>query len=153
MKEKVCVHTSRDIRAIASQLVSVWIEIFRKEKASNGGLKLLRQPTGIDSLKNKCVQASGRPPLRTNHVSADNRGSSKVSLSKNNLPSSSSIRKITITKAEVKSSSSQGSEGRQNIIAEETNEFPMTEEEKTAFANAEAARAAVVAAAEVCLSQ
>lgn len=153
MKEKVCVHTSRDIRAIASQLVSVWIEIFRKEKASNGGLKLLRQPTGIDSLKNKCVQALGRPPLRTNHVSADNRGSSKVSLSKNNLPSSSSIRKITITKAEVKSSSSQGSEGRQNIIAEETNVFPMTEEEKTAFANAEAARAAAVAAAEVCLSQ
>lgn len=153
MKEKVCVHTSRDIRAIASQLVSVWIEIFRREKALNGGLKLLRQPTGIDSLKNKCVQASGRPPLRTSHVSADNRGSPKVALSKNNLASSSSVRKGTITKAEVKSSSSQGSEGRQNIIEEETNVLPMTEEEKTAFANAEAARAAAVAAAEVCLSQ
>ncbi|KAJ3682068.1 hypothetical protein LUZ60_014641 [Juncus effusus] len=34
VKEKVCMHTSRDIRAIASQLVKVWIEVFRREKAS-----------------------------------------------------------------------------------------------------------------------
>ncbi|GKC11137.1 hypothetical protein Tco_1007919, partial [Tanacetum coccineum] len=35
MKEKVCVHTSRDIRVIASQLVSVWVEIFQKENVSS----------------------------------------------------------------------------------------------------------------------
>ncbi|XP_056683808.1 lysine-specific histone demethylase 1 homolog 3-like [Spinacia oleracea] len=42
VKEKVCVHTSRGIRSIASQLVNMWIEVFRKEKTTNGGLKLLR---------------------------------------------------------------------------------------------------------------
>ncbi|XP_010530295.1 PREDICTED: lysine-specific histone demethylase 1 homolog 3 [Tarenaya hassleriana] len=42
VKEKVCAHTSRDIRAIASQLVNVWLELFRKDKA-NGRLKPSRQ--------------------------------------------------------------------------------------------------------------
>ncbi|KAL1194702.1 Lysine-specific histone demethylase 1-like protein [Cardamine amara subsp. amara] len=42
VKEKVCAHTSRDIRAIASQLVNVWLELYRKEKA-NSGMKSLRQ--------------------------------------------------------------------------------------------------------------
>ncbi|KAG7542661.1 Amine oxidase [Arabidopsis thaliana x Arabidopsis arenosa] len=42
VKEKVCAHTSRDIRAIASQLVNVWLELYRKEKA-NSGKKSLRQ--------------------------------------------------------------------------------------------------------------
>ncbi|KAL0351795.1 UNVERIFIED_CONTAM: Lysine-specific histone demethylase 13 [Sesamum calycinum] len=78
VKEKVCVHTSRDIRAIASQLVSVWVELFRKEKASKGGLKLLRQSTTLDS-KSKSPLVSGKPPLRTHHV--DSKGSPKVSAS------------------------------------------------------------------------
>uniref|UniRef100_A0A0D9XLT8 SWIRM domain-containing protein n=1 Tax=Leersia perrieri TaxID=77586 RepID=A0A0D9XLT8_9ORYZ len=51
VKEKVCVHTSRDIRAIARQLVSVWVEVFRKEKATNGGLKLLRRMPSTESSK------------------------------------------------------------------------------------------------------
>lgn len=51
IKEKVCVHTSRDIRAIASQLVSMWIEVFRKEKAANGRLKLLRQTAASEQSK------------------------------------------------------------------------------------------------------
>ncbi|KAG7620694.1 TFIIS/LEDGF domain superfamily [Arabidopsis suecica] len=42
VKEKVCAHTSRDIRAIASQLVNVWLDLYRKEKA-NSGKKSLRQ--------------------------------------------------------------------------------------------------------------
>ncbi|XP_010449809.1 PREDICTED: lysine-specific histone demethylase 1 homolog 3 isoform X2 [Camelina sativa] len=42
VKEKVCAHTSRDIRAIASQLVNVWLELYRKEKA-NSGKKSSRQ--------------------------------------------------------------------------------------------------------------
>ncbi|CAH8388495.1 unnamed protein product [Eruca vesicaria subsp. sativa] len=42
VKEKVCAHTSRDIRAIASQLVNVWLELYRKEKA-NREMKSLRR--------------------------------------------------------------------------------------------------------------
>ncbi|KAL0360594.1 UNVERIFIED_CONTAM: Lysine-specific histone demethylase 13 [Sesamum radiatum] len=91
VKEKVCVHTSRDIRAIASQLVSVWVELFRKEKASKGGLKLLRQSTTLDS-KSKSPLVSGKPPLRTHHV--DSKGSPKVSASAGNqFPSMQALRK------------------------------------------------------------
>eukprot|EP00252_Welwitschia_mirabilis_P019240 TRINITY_DN4398_c0_g3_i1.p1 TRINITY_DN4398_c0_g3~~TRINITY_DN4398_c0_g3_i1.p1 ORF type:complete len:498 (+),score=120.94 TRINITY_DN4398_c0_g3_i1:1-1494(+) len=67
VKEKVCVHTSRDIRAIASQLVSMWIEVFRREKA-NGGWKLLKQPvsTAINTKGNMNMsvpQANKNLPL------------------------------------------------------------------------------------------
>ncbi|EFJ34490.1 hypothetical protein SELMODRAFT_405878 [Selaginella moellendorffii] len=33
IKEKVCQHTSRDIRALAGQLVAMWCEFYRREKA------------------------------------------------------------------------------------------------------------------------
>ncbi|CAA6655898.1 unnamed protein product [Spirodela intermedia] len=51
IKEKVCVHTSRDIRAIASQLVNVWIEVFREKKAGIGGMKFLTQSGSSDAPK------------------------------------------------------------------------------------------------------
>ncbi|CAK9230419.1 unnamed protein product [Sphagnum jensenii] len=44
VKEKVCVHTSRDIRAVAGQLVKLWIEVFRKEKATHGLIKPAKKP-------------------------------------------------------------------------------------------------------------
>jgi hypothetical protein len=44
VKEKVCVHTSRDIRAVAGQLVKLWIEVFRKEKATHGLIKPTKKP-------------------------------------------------------------------------------------------------------------
>ncbi|ESQ55820.1 hypothetical protein EUTSA_v10024204mg [Eutrema salsugineum] len=54
VKEKVCAHTSRDIRAIASQLVNVWLELYRKEKA-NSEMKSLRQTntTNISRIRRK----------------------------------------------------------------------------------------------------
>ncbi|KAG2315254.1 hypothetical protein Bca52824_018376 [Brassica carinata] len=54
VKEKVCAHTSRDIRAIASQLVNVWLELYRKEKA-NREMKSLRRtnPTNISRIRRK----------------------------------------------------------------------------------------------------
>lgn len=54
VKEKVCAHTSRDIRAIASQLVNVWLELYRKEKA-NREMKTLRRtnPTNISRIRRK----------------------------------------------------------------------------------------------------
>ncbi|XP_078448377.1 LSD1-like 3 [Wolffia australiana] len=48
VKEKVCMHTSRDIRAIASQLVNVWVEVFRERKT-----KSLTQQGGTDALRTK----------------------------------------------------------------------------------------------------
>lgn len=125
MKEKVCVHTSRDIRAIASQLVSVWVELFRKEKALKGGRKLLRQSTTIDS-KTKSSHVSGKPPLCTHS-------------------SNTSIKNVgdePVQKSDVQPS---------NAMEDEDHEVLMSEEEKAAFAAAEAARAAAIAAAKVYL--
>lgn len=140
VKEKVCVHTSRDIRAIASQLVSVWVEIFRKEKASNGGLKLLRQSSAADASKSKSNLAFGKPPLRANHTSSENKAVKGISVNANNRK----------TKPENKPSSSQGSAGRQNCNDDDYKDLPMSEEEQAAFDTAETARAAAIAAAEVC---
>ncbi|KAI3785608.1 hypothetical protein L1987_44732 [Smallanthus sonchifolius] len=144
VKEKVCVHTSRDIRAIASQLVSVWVEIFRKEKASNGGLKLLRQSSAADASRSKSHLASGKPPLRAHHTSSETRAVKDVSLNSHN--------RKAITKPENKPSSSQGSAGKQNFKEEDIKDVPMTEEEQAAFDAAEAARAAALAAAEAYAS-
>lgn len=161
VKEKVCVHTSRDIRAIASQLVSVWVELFRKEKASKRGLKLLRQSTSLDS-KSKSPLNFGKPPLRTHHV--DSKGSSKVSASAGHqFPSGASTKKVvdeTVEpgtrdqpKSDVQLSNPHGHGSvRCEIVTEENSqEIPMSEEEKAAIAAAEAARAAAIAAAKVRL--
>lgn len=129
VKEKVCVHTSRDIRAIASQLVSVWVELFRKEKASRG-LKLLRQST-LDS-KSKSLVVSGKPPLRL---------STKQLIDEPVQPGS----RIN-PKSEVQLSNSNGSS--RNVMEEENHEVLLSEEEKAAFAAAEAARASAIAAAK-----
>ncbi|KAL8257037.1 hypothetical protein R6Q59_029078 [Mikania micrantha] len=144
VKEKVCVHTSRDIRAIASQLVSVWVEIFRKEKASNGGLKLLRQPSAADASKSKSHIFSGKPPLRAHHMSSDNRDVKGVSLNSHN--------RKAVTKFENKLSGSQVSAGKQSCMEEDNRDLPLSEEEQAAFDAAEAARAAALAAAEAYAS-
>ncbi|KAJ0680320.1 putative spermine oxidase transcription regulator Homeodomain-LIKE family [Helianthus annuus] len=144
VKEKVCVHTSRDIRAIASQLVSVWVEIFRKEKAANGGSKLLRQSSAADASKSKSHLASGKPPLRAHHTSSDNRAVKGVSVNTHNRKS--------VTKPEHKPSSSQGSAGKQNYREEDFKDVPLSEEEQAAIDAAEAARAAAIAAAEAYAS-
>lgn len=158
----MCVHTSRDIRAIASQLVSVWIEIFRKEKASNG-LKQLRQSTVTIPPKSKSSIASGKPPLRTTAVAPENKRSLRVPTSAGSqLPMNANNKKMNIkpaksetaadSKSDAKPPISQGSVGRQNATIDGSQNFPLTEEEKNAIAAAEAARAAARAAAEVCLS-
>ncbi|KAI3464875.1 hypothetical protein Pfo_021538 [Paulownia fortunei] len=157
VKEKVCVHTSRDIRAIASQLVSVWVELFRKEKASKGGLKLLRQSTTLDSKSKSLV--FGKPPLRN----VESKGSSKISApAGHQFRSSASTKKVVNepvksetrihSNSEVQLSNSHGSIRCGNVIEEDNHEIPMTEEEKAAFAAAEAARAAAIAAAKAYAS-
>ncbi|PON51978.1 Histone lysine-specific demethylase [Parasponia andersonii] len=138
VKEKVCVHTSRDIRAIASQLVSVWLEVFRKEKASNGGLKFSRQASSVDFSKRKSAKdpASRKPPLHANHGASENRGNIQVS--------------ATISKPETNLLKSQGAASI--LLVEVEHSAAMTEEEKAAIAAAEAARAAALAAAEAYAS-
>uniref|UniRef100_A0A2C9U0I4 SWIRM domain-containing protein n=1 Tax=Manihot esculenta TaxID=3983 RepID=A0A2C9U0I4_MANES len=158
VKEKVCVHTSRDIRAIASQLVSVWLEVFRREKATNGGLKLLRQATAVDSLKRKSVNnlASGKPPLRTHHGGLDTGGSLEVPQSSgSHLPSNANMKKVNgkLVKVEtLKESSSRASLGRQDADVQEESNYAMSEEELASLAAAEAAHAAACAAAEAYAS-
>ncbi|KAG9153304.1 hypothetical protein Leryth_021789 [Lithospermum erythrorhizon] len=147
VKEKVCVHTSRDIRAIASQLVNVWVEVFRKEKAS---------------LRSKTYLASGKPPLRIHNNAPDHNRTQKVYPPAGiHLPVNPTTRKEcnksaklerTDSKSEVKSSSSQGSGGKRNTTGDDSQEFPISEEEKAAFTEAEAARAAALAAAEAYAS-
>ncbi|KZV21580.1 lysine-specific histone demethylase 13 [Dorcoceras hygrometricum] len=157
VKEKVCVHTSRDIRAIASQLVNVWVELFRKDKASKGGLKLLRQSTTLDS-KSKTSLVSGKPPRRTIHVAPESKGSSKVSASAMSIPSSERTKKVvdktlkSETRIDPKTDGqlpcSHGSLGSQSVVEEKNQEIPISEEESAAIAAAEAAQAAAIAAAK-----
>lgn len=154
MKEKVCVHTSRDIRAIASQLVSVWVELFRKEKASNR-LKLLRQST-LDS-KSKSPVVFGKPPLRIHHMEGKSIGfqfpstiSTKTLIDESVQPGTRINPKPGTRinpKSETQLSNSNGSS--RNVMEEDCDAI-MSEEKKVAFAAAEAARAAAIAAAKVC---
>lgn len=150
----MCVHTSRDIRAVASQLVNVWIEVFRKEKASNGGLKLLRSSSTLESSRSKYNLASGKPPLRTHHVAPDNRGTG-THLPPNSYSKKGKIKPIkfetrTDAKPEVKPSTSHGSVGRSDFKVEEDKDIPLSKEELAALAAEEEARAAAIAAAKVC---
>jgi len=164
VKEKVCVHTSRDIRAIASQLVNVWLEIFRKEKASNGGLKLSRQAATVELSKRKSLKesASGKPPLSTHQGAIENKGGLLNPVSAgSNSPSTTHAKKLHSkqgrqpsgcdSRHEVSSSRSQGSIDK-IATKEERNHYAMSEEEKAALAAAEAARTQAIAAAQVCFS-
>jgi hypothetical protein len=147
VKEKVCVHTSRDIRAIASQLVSVWLEVFRREKASNGGVKLSRHATALESSKRKSFNnsTSGKPPLHAHHGALENSGNLQVSTStRGPLPSNSNMEKAKSKPETLKCSS------RLGIEVEEGNTIAISEEEQAALAAEEAARAAAHAAAQVC---
>lgn len=147
-------HTSRDIRAIASQLVSVWLDIFRREKAYNGGVKSLKQTSYPSKSKSLKGVAFGKPPLRTHQATHD--GSLVVSSigsrmrpdANNKKLNSKMIKMENESKSDMLSSRSDSStvklETREEVI------HAISEEEHEAFAAAEAARAAAQAAAEVC---
>ncbi|XP_021863555.1 lysine-specific histone demethylase 1 homolog 3-like isoform X2 [Spinacia oleracea] len=147
VKEKVCVHTSRDIRSIASQLVNMWIKVFRKEKTTNGGLKLLRHMTNSDSSKEKGKDPGSRKPLiHVQHSAAGN----KVNPSSKKLD----VKQVKLetgfgSKIDARSSASQVSNGGPGNKLEEDGNAPLSKEEQPALAAADAARAAAVAAAEV----
>ncbi|XP_058098763.1 lysine-specific histone demethylase 1 homolog 3 [Magnolia sinica] len=161
IKEKVCVHTSRDIRAVASQLVSMWIEVFRKEKAANGGLKLLRQTVASDSSKIKSKDiGSGKPPLRMSNEVSDSRGNLQVpSSAGSDSPSNPNNKKVdgrpakletmNDTKAKINPRPSHAIQNRDSKLDESN---VLSEAEAAAFAAAEAARAAALAAAEAYAS-
>jgi hypothetical protein len=126
VKEKVCVHTSRDIRAIASQLVRVWIEVFRKEKASNGRLKLL---------KVRDPQSKGTMQIAKSTKKSEERAMRSEAM--------------LDTKSEASSLHSQRTA---HAVDSEAESIPiMSEEEAAVFAAAEAARAAAIAAAQVLI--
>ncbi|XP_039069116.1 lysine-specific histone demethylase 1 homolog 3-like isoform X2 [Hibiscus syriacus] len=124
VKEKICVHTSRDIRAIASQLVNVWLEVFRKAKASSKR-KSLKDP------------ASGKPPLHSRHGASENKAILQDTFSAGNqYPFAFGVK-----------------ENDKSVDMEvEAVNRGMSEEEQAAFAAEAAARAAAKAAAEALAS-
>ncbi|XVE56127.1 hypothetical protein DITRI_Ditri03aG0212800 [Diplodiscus trichospermus] len=122
VKEKVCVHTSRDIRAIARQLVNVWLEVFRKAKASSKR-KFLKD------------SASGKPPLRSHHGALENKRSLQDPFSSGSQYSFNAKE-----------------DGKSVGMHVEAVNLAMSEEEQAAFAAEAAARAAAKAAAEVLAS-
>lgn len=162
VKEKVCVHTSRDIRAIARQLVSMWIEVFRKEKASNGRLKLLRRMPSIESSKtrNKDLQ-SGMPTLHVPNEALDNhragaqlvRSAGSHSPHKTSKkPENKSVKLGTIMATRSDGSSLHSQKQHYDMEHKEDHDMVMSEEEAAAFAAAEAARVAAIAAAQAYAS-
>lgn len=162
VKEKVCVHTSRDIRAIARQLVSVWIEVFRKEKASNG-LKLLRRMPSIELSKTKSKDLqSGKPTLRVPNETLDNnkvasqrqraRFASSHSPPKTSKKFENKETKLEIGMATRSDGNSFSPKQQHGIESKVEHGIPMSEEEAAAFAAAEAARAAAIAAAQAYAS-
>ncbi|KAK8571254.1 hypothetical protein V6N13_103383 [Hibiscus sabdariffa] len=122
VKEKICVHTSRDIRAIASQLVNVWLEVFRKAKASSKR-KSLKDP------------ASGKPPLYSRHGASENKSILQDTFSAGN--------QYPISMKE---------SGKSVDMEVEAVNQGLSEEEQAAFAAEAAARAAAKAAAEALAS-
>ncbi|KAM0935029.1 putative spermine oxidase transcription regulator Homeodomain-LIKE family [Dioscorea sansibarensis] len=156
VKEKVCVHTSRDIRAIASQLVNVWIEVFRKEKAANRGLKLLRQTTSSESSKVRARDLSGKPIVHNNIEASDSRGNSHACPAESQSPSKVNHKKTNsrapslerLMDSKCCAISSHSESEIQGVSAEVENCVRMSDEEAAAIAAAEAARAAARAAAE-----
>jgi hypothetical protein len=85
VKEKVWMHTSRDIRGVAGQLVKLWIEVFRREKAQ-GMIKSVKKSCGSSpnitlgsqKVKVKDVQKStmgAGKPVSATHGDAKGRSS------------------------------------------------------------------------------
>lgn len=153
VKEKVCVHTSRDIRAVASQLVKMWIEVFRKEKA-NGGSKLLKQlhgsasnPSSSDAVKAKSKeQSSGKPSaIAANDVKGNTDQSPSTPINKNPALHSVHMEDGSELKKEANSVGAQTSDQGQPKKSEDC---ALSELEAAAIAAEEAARAAAAAAAE-----
>ncbi|XP_006661993.1 lysine-specific histone demethylase 1 homolog 3 [Oryza brachyantha] len=163
VKEKVCVHTSRDIRAIARQLVSVWVEVFRKEKASNGALKLLRRMPSAESSKprSKDLQ-SGKPVGRASNQVPDNpKVASRHARSAGNhsphraikIPENKAAKLEAMTATRSDGSSLRSQKQHNDLEPKADNGLViMSEEEAAAFAAAEAARAAAIAAAQAYAS-
>ncbi|XP_042389302.1 lysine-specific histone demethylase 1 homolog 3-like isoform X1 [Zingiber officinale] len=149
IKEKVCVHTSRDIRSVASQLVKMWVEVFRKEKAVNG-LKLLRQATGLEL--SKVRSKDGKSHLRASTETSETRCNLQVrSSSGSHSPSKANNRKTEVAATKLESSMSLKSDVKSlhfQRMAAAKNSLVISEEEAATFAAIESARAAALKAAK-----
>lgn len=145
VKEKVCVHTSRDIRSIASQLVNLWIEVFRKEKASHGGLKLLKHMTCGDSSKGR-----GRdPPPGKNSVRAVDVADNKVSSASKKVNGKQTKTGSTVcSKSDTQCSESKSARDGQDSELGLSEDAVLTEEDRATLVAEEKARAVAQAAAE-----
>ncbi|CAN6463685.1 unnamed protein product [Victoria cruziana] len=154
VKEKVVLHSSRDIRAVAGQLVSMWIEVFRKEKAAHGGPRFSKQNNASDQPKNKDLVTkrttakvrTDAPEMQGNLVFPSSTGSYS--------PAHGTNKKVEgkFVKLEPRTGRSETSSTNIDNRDFQDSDAVMSEEEAAAFAAAEAARAAAVAAAEAYAS-
>ncbi|KAH9322201.1 hypothetical protein KI387_016840 [Taxus chinensis] len=160
VKQKVINHTSRDIRAVANQLVNTWVELFRKEKA-NGGFKLLKQSDGLakmsglsDVVKTKYKEESSG---RLSNLAANGYKGIAVEMTsaKDHSTSGLNIKISEMQFVSVDAISEQKKES--NFVAaqncdkgqvDKPDDGALSEYEAAAIAAAEAARAAAIAAAE-----
>ncbi|XP_020572869.1 lysine-specific histone demethylase 1 homolog 3 [Phalaenopsis equestris] len=155
IKEKVCVHTSRDIRAIASQLVSMWIEVFRKEKAANGRLKLLRQTAVSEQSKFRSKdQKLVTTPLCRGNEAMDSRGIlTPPSSAGNHSPSKTKSRKTDKAgKLELAERKLSDTRRKFQKLDSEMGNVTTPSVEAAALDAAEAARASAIAAAKAFAS-
>ncbi|KAF3790826.1 Lysine-specific histone demethylase 1-like protein 3 [Nymphaea thermarum] len=151
VKEKVVLHSSRDIRAVAGQLVNMWIEVFRREKSAHGWPKFSKQTSASDQPKNKdlitkksMVKAkTDAPEMQGNLVVPSSTGSYS--------PAHGSNKKVESKLVKLESRAENSSTNMECRDLQD-HDAVMSEEEAAAFAAAEAARAAALAAAEAYAS-
>lgn len=147
MKEKVWVHTSRDIRAIAGQLVKMWIELYNKEKATFGTPKL-RKKQHRDTGSTKTEQQDMKrlsSSSANNTVDASAVSETKLVFANVGIPLSQSKEEVVVRKVTHLEAGSQLGRAEDAEVKERS----LSEMEAAALAAAEAAQAAARAAAEV----
>ncbi|MCO5548955.1 hypothetical protein L7F22_002419 [Adiantum nelumboides] len=155
VKEKVVVHTSRDIRAVASQLVKLWVDTFRKEKAAGKIARPLQQspsPMGFKStltlskvnirnLKSVIIPLVSRDKVLHPAVVSD--ASRQQVSEKESTYQSSSTELRTVESEKDKSMTHFSNSSRRELVYS-----PISNSEAAALAAAEAAVAAANAAAK-----
>jgi hypothetical protein len=140
VKEKVIVHTSRDIRAIANQLVKLWVETFRREKAAGALSKSLHQSSGLKSAQ-KMAKPKAGPKSETE--AKDRTSASTIALGHPNSGKENSLL------ASIAESDTTDQAKKDCVTGYSDLVIPISDSEAAALAAAEAAQAAAEAAVKV----
>ncbi|XP_031475330.1 lysine-specific histone demethylase 1 homolog 3 [Nymphaea colorata] len=150
VKEKVVLHSSRDIRAVAGQLVNMWIEVFRREKSAHGWPKFSKQTSASDQPKNKDL-ITKKSMVKAKTDAPEMQGNLVVPSSTGSYSPAHGSKKVESKLVKLESRAENSSTNMDSRDLQD-HDAVMSEEEAAAFAAAEAARAAALAAAEAYAS-